>query len=65
MSRIPETAVVDNETGAPIHRWGDEWCGDGWAQEQFREEEADGGMTNMADIREIRGERWANIPSHG
>lgn len=63
MSRNPETAVFDNETGAPIHRWEDEWRRR--SSERFREEETDGGMTNMADIREIRGEGWANIPSPG
>lgn len=35
---------------------GEEMNGDGGAQERFREEETDGGVTNMADIREIRGE---------
>lgn len=54
--------------GVPIRQWEDESCSsgmNGWAQERFREEETDGGMTNMADIWEIRGEAWANIPSHG
>lgn len=56
------------ETGAPIHQREDESCSSGmnvWAQERFREDETDGGIANTADIREIRGEEWANIPSHG